>query len=67
MNGEAGPGSGTGTGTGTGGAIDNSGVSQLSKLMWEVPLSVSLPIEVLSPDQAFPFLNSTLAGLGIDE
>ncbi|XP_063063254.1 uncharacterized protein si:ch211-196f5.2 [Engraulis encrasicolus] len=35
--------------------------------MWEVPLSVSLPIEVLSPDQAFPFLNSTLAGLGIDE
>ncbi|MCJ8728344.1 hypothetical protein PDJAM_G00003430 [Pangasius djambal] len=33
----------------------------------EIPMCVSLPIEVMSPDQAFPFLNTTLADLGIDE
>lgn len=33
----------------------------------EIPMHVSLPIEVMSPDQAFPFLNTTLADLGIDE
>ncbi|XP_053477360.1 uncharacterized protein si:ch211-196f5.2 [Ictalurus furcatus] len=33
----------------------------------EIPMRVSLPIEVMSPDQAFPFLNTTLADLGIDE
>ncbi|KAF5902710.1 forkhead box P1-like protein, partial [Clarias magur] len=33
----------------------------------EIPMCVSLPIEVTSPDQAFPFLNTTLADLGIDE
>lgn len=40
---------------------------KLSQLLWDVPMCVSLPIEVLSPDQAFPFLDTTLAGLGIEE
>lgn len=38
-----------------------------AELDWTVPLCVHLPIEILSPDQAFPFLNTTLAGLGIEE
>ncbi|XP_047667551.1 uncharacterized protein si:ch211-196f5.2 [Tachysurus fulvidraco] len=33
----------------------------------EIPLCVSLPIEVMAPEQTFPFLNTTLADLGIDE
>lgn len=37
------------------------------KLDWTVPMCVHLPIEVLNPDQAFPFLNTTLADLGIEE
>ncbi|KAG5268897.1 hypothetical protein AALO_G00217670 [Alosa alosa] len=41
--------------------------TKLSQLLWDVPMCVSLPIEVLSPDQAFPFLDTTLAGLGIEE
>lgn len=36
-------------------------------LEWAVPMSVSLPIEVLSADQPFPFLDTTLADLGIPE
>lgn len=38
-----------------------------SELEKEIPLCVSLPIEVMSPEQTFPFLNTTLADLGIDE
>ncbi|XP_046880117.1 uncharacterized protein si:ch211-196f5.2 [Hypomesus transpacificus] len=38
-----------------------------SHLEWNVPLSVPLPIEVLSADQPFPFLDTTLADLGIQE
>ncbi|XP_059380444.1 uncharacterized protein si:ch211-196f5.2 [Carassius carassius] len=38
-----------------------------AELDWTVPMCVHLPIEVLSPDQAFPFLNTTLADLGIEE
>ncbi|XP_030623016.1 uncharacterized protein LOC115806456 [Chanos chanos] len=34
---------------------------------WEVPMCVPLPIEVLSPEQAFPLLDTTLADLGIEE
>ena len=41
--------------------------SKLSQLLWDVPMCVSLPIDILSPDQAFPFLDTTLAGLGIEE
>ncbi|XP_076826787.1 uncharacterized protein LOC143473605 [Brachyhypopomus gauderio] len=33
----------------------------------EIPMCVSLPIEVISPEQNFPFLNTTLADLGIEE
>lgn len=33
----------------------------------DIPMCVSLPIEVMSPDQAFPFVNTTLADLGIAE
>uniref|UniRef100_A0A3B4DD66 Uncharacterized protein n=1 Tax=Pygocentrus nattereri TaxID=42514 RepID=A0A3B4DD66_PYGNA len=33
----------------------------------EIPMCVSLPIEVISHDQTFPFLNTTLADLGIEE
>ncbi|KAK1795409.1 hypothetical protein P4O66_010579, partial [Electrophorus voltai] len=33
----------------------------------EIPMCVSLPIEVISPEQTFPFLNTTLADLGIEE
>ncbi|KAG7335642.1 hypothetical protein KOW79_000335 [Hemibagrus wyckioides] len=39
----------------------------LSEMEKEIPLCVSLPIEVMSPEQTFPFLNTTLADLGIDE
>ncbi|KAK3551814.1 hypothetical protein QTP70_027240 [Hemibagrus guttatus] len=38
-----------------------------SEMEKEIPLCVSLPIEVTSPEQTFPFLNTTLADLGIDE
>ncbi|XP_051538187.1 uncharacterized protein si:ch211-196f5.2 [Myxocyprinus asiaticus] len=38
-----------------------------AELEWVVPMCVPLPIEVLNPDQAFPFLNATLADLGIEE
>ncbi|XP_072536819.1 uncharacterized protein [Salminus brasiliensis] len=38
-----------------------------SKVEKEIPMCVSLPIEVISPDQTFPFLNTTLADLGIEE
>uniref|UniRef100_A0AAY4BCH2 Uncharacterized protein n=1 Tax=Denticeps clupeoides TaxID=299321 RepID=A0AAY4BCH2_9TELE len=38
-----------------------------SKLLWDVPMCFTLPIEILSPDQAFPFLDTTLSDLGIDE
>ncbi|XP_043082726.1 uncharacterized protein si:ch211-196f5.2 [Puntigrus tetrazona] len=38
-----------------------------AELDWTVPMCVHLPIEVLNPDQAFPFLNTTLADLGIEE
>lgn len=39
-----------------------------SEMDKEIPMCVSLPIEVMmTPDQAFPFLNTTLADLGIDE
>ncbi|XP_056155181.1 uncharacterized protein si:ch211-196f5.2 [Lampris incognitus] len=40
-----------------------------AKLEWEIPMSVTLPIEV-QPDpaqQPFPFLDTTLADLGIQE
>ncbi|XP_042566244.1 uncharacterized protein si:ch211-196f5.2 [Clupea harengus] len=40
---------------------------QEQQLLWDVPMCVSLPIDILSPDQAFPFLDTTLAGLGIEE
>lgn len=33
----------------------------------EIPMCVSLPIEVMSPEEGFPFLNTTLEDLGIDE
>ncbi|XP_056306195.1 uncharacterized protein si:ch211-196f5.2 [Danio aesculapii] len=36
-------------------------------LDWTVPMVVHLPIAVLNHEQAFPFLNTTLADLGIDE
>lgn len=38
-----------------------------AELEWSVPMCVPLPIEVLNHDQAFPFLNTTLADLGIEE
>lgn len=38
-----------------------------AELEWTVPMCVPLPIEVLNHDQAFPFLNTTLADLGIEE
>lgn len=38
-----------------------------AEMEWSVPMSVPLPIEVLNHDQAFPFLNTTLADLGIEE
>ncbi|KAI5105673.1 hypothetical protein C0J45_3370, partial [Silurus meridionalis] len=39
-----------------------------SELVKEISMCVSLPIEVMSPDQeVFPFLKTTLADLGIDE
>ena len=42
-----------------------------SELLWDIPMSVSLPIEVqrdLDPaHQPFPFLDTTLADLGIQE
>ncbi|XP_067234293.1 uncharacterized protein si:ch211-196f5.2 [Chanodichthys erythropterus] len=38
-----------------------------AELDWTVPMCVHLPIEILSLDQAFPFLNTTLADLGIEE
>ncbi|XP_065151097.1 uncharacterized protein [Paramisgurnus dabryanus] len=38
-----------------------------AEMEWIVPMCVRLPIEVLSLDQAFPFLNTTLADLGIEE
>ncbi|XP_036378673.1 uncharacterized protein si:ch211-196f5.2 [Megalops cyprinoides] len=37
-----------------------------AELQLEVPMCVSLPIEILSPEQAFPFLDTTLADLGIE-
>lgn len=40
-----------------------------AELEWEIPMSVTLPIEV-QPDpahQPFPFLDTTLADLGIEE
>lgn len=39
------------------------------KLEWDIPMSVTLPIQV-QPDpahQPFPFLDTTLADLGIQE
>lgn len=39
------------------------------ELEWEIPMSVTLPVEV-QPDpahQPFPFLDTTLADLGIQE
>ncbi|KAL0157137.1 hypothetical protein M9458_048383 [Cirrhinus mrigala] len=38
-----------------------------AELDWTVPMCVHLPIEILNPDQVFPFLNTTLADLGIEE
>ncbi|GAA6076799.1 uncharacterized protein si:ch211-196f5.2 [Tachysurus ichikawai] len=38
-----------------------------SEMEKEIPLCVSLPMEVTGPEQTFPFLNTTLADLGIDE
>ncbi|XP_016300126.1 uncharacterized protein LOC107656698 [Sinocyclocheilus anshuiensis] len=38
-----------------------------AELDWTVPMCVHLPVEVLNPDQVFPFLNTTLADLGIEE
>ncbi|TSL82487.1 hypothetical protein Baya_6586 [Bagarius yarrelli] len=38
-----------------------------SELEKDIPLCVSLPIEVIDAEQTFPFLNTTLADLGIDE
>uniref|UniRef100_A0A8B9GXV4 Si:ch211-196f5.2 n=1 Tax=Astyanax mexicanus TaxID=7994 RepID=A0A8B9GXV4_ASTMX len=38
-----------------------------SKAEKEVLMSVSLPIEIINHDQTFPFLNTTLADLGIEE
>ncbi|KAK7118199.1 hypothetical protein R3I94_021889 [Phoxinus phoxinus] len=38
-----------------------------AELDWTVPMCVHLPIEILNHDQAFPFLNTTLADLGIEE
>ncbi|XP_055037948.2 uncharacterized protein [Misgurnus anguillicaudatus] len=38
-----------------------------AEMEWIVPMCVPLPIEVLSLEQAFPFLNATLADLGIEE
>ncbi|XP_034145369.1 uncharacterized protein si:ch211-196f5.2 [Esox lucius] len=38
-----------------------------AELQWDIPMSVPLPIEVISADQPFPFLDTTLADLGIEE
>ncbi|XP_073686607.1 uncharacterized protein [Garra rufa] len=38
-----------------------------AELDWAVPMCVHLPIEILNHEQAFPFLNTTLADLGIEE
>ncbi|CAL8398316.1 unnamed protein product [Arctogadus glacialis] len=42
-----------------------------SELLWDIPMSVSLPIEVQrdldAAHQPFPFLDTTLADLGIQE
>ncbi|KPP62526.1 forkhead box protein P1-like [Scleropages formosus] len=38
---------------------------QLVELSWEVPVCVTLPIEILNPEQAFPSLDRTLEDLGI--
>ncbi|KAJ8010570.1 hypothetical protein DPEC_G00076450 [Dallia pectoralis] len=38
-----------------------------AELQWDIPLSVPLPIEVISADQPFPFLETTLEDLGIKE
>ncbi|TRY65940.1 hypothetical protein DNTS_012344, partial [Danionella cerebrum] len=45
----------------------SNGKTARVELDWAIPLLVNLPIEVLNHDQAFPFLNTTLADLGIDE
>lgn len=48
----------------------NSSINDKTKraeLDWTVPMVVHLPIAVLNHEQAFPFLNTTLADLGIDE
>ncbi|XP_064187296.1 uncharacterized protein si:ch211-196f5.2 [Anguilla rostrata] len=38
-----------------------------SELQWEVPMWVSLPTEILNPELVFPFLDTTLAQLGIEK
>ncbi|KAJ8413235.1 hypothetical protein AAFF_G00092310 [Aldrovandia affinis] len=38
-----------------------------AELQWEVPMCVSLPIEILNPEQVFPFLDISLADLGIEQ
>ncbi|KAL1006375.1 hypothetical protein UPYG_G00071540 [Umbra pygmaea] len=38
-----------------------------AELDWDLPMSFPLPIEVISADQPFPFLDTTLADLGIQE
>ncbi|XP_062848350.1 uncharacterized protein si:ch211-196f5.2 [Trichomycterus rosablanca] len=38
-----------------------------SEVEKDIPMCVSLPIEIISADRVFPFLNTTLADLGIDD
>lgn len=52
---------------GPGGPAD--GMTVRVELEWEIPMSVTLPIQT-QPDpahQPFPFLDTTLADLGIQE
>ncbi|CAL8293108.1 unnamed protein product [Lota lota] len=48
-----------------------SGKGSRSELLWDIPMSVPLPIEVQrdldAAHQSFPFLDTTLADLGIQE
>ncbi|XP_061094981.1 uncharacterized protein si:ch211-196f5.2 [Conger conger] len=38
-----------------------------SELQWEVPMCVCLPIEILNHELIIPFLDTTLADLGIEK
>ncbi|KAG9356004.1 hypothetical protein JZ751_000848 [Albula glossodonta] len=39
---------------------------QCSEVQWDVPMVVPLPIEILTAETTFPFLDATLANLGIE-